>query len=1098
MGGLFGGGGSNTTTSAPKLSGLRIQTTVLGRCVPWVFGTARVSPNLIQYDDFTAISHKETTRTGGKGGGGGGSQTNITYTYTAALIFGLCRGAIDHVGTIWIDKEKHSAGSLGLDVYTGTYSQTPHAHWLTKHSEKALAYRGMAYAASQAYDLGDGGEVSSHNFEVYSSTRISDSILDANPATVIQEVITNKVDGLGLGASNIANLDTFSAFCMANSIWVSPALDEQIAAHEFITRMAEIGQSAIVPSEGKIKLIPYSDTAATGNGATYTPNVAPVYDLTDDDFLFSDQPIKTTRSSLADADNHFQVTYYNRANDYNEATAEAQDQAHIEQYGLRTKDPDDYHEICDGSVAQKLVNFKRDRSLSIRTTYEFTLSLRYCLLEPMDIVTLTYAPDGLDKVTVRITEIEENEDGDLSIKAEDCPLGTQAPTQQPAQPNLGTSVDYNVPAGMANAPVVFEPSLDMTNGQPEIWAMVSGGQNWGGAQVWASLDNATYQRIGAVTAPARQGLTTSALPKVVGIDTSSTLGVNLTMSAGELLPATQAEADAGVTLCYVDGELLSYQNANLTGVSTYNLSYLVRGLHGTTPLAHATNKQFARVDEAAFKYAYDPDWVGKTLYLKFVSYNRFGSGAQGLADVTAVPYVIKGAPMPPVQNLALAKPWTGEEVWLKWDLVKKADRYEVQVYSGATLVRTVGTVTEGRFVYTPDMLKQDGVTGRSLVFKVRPVSITGNTGTWSQVVATNSQIGALQGIKVTEGIGQVFLEYAQPVDADFAGIRVWISTSSLFDLSDELVAYDGRDSLITLARLPNGSAFDPAVTYYLRAAGYDSFGRDGLVASSSLQFKVISMSVADGSITATKIADDSVTTPKLVSGSVTTDKLVANSVTADKITANAVTADKIDANAVTADKINVTNLEAVNANTGNLKATGAIYGGGYTTAHAGNNDTWPASGVTGFALSSNGLKIGNKTNNKFIRITPDGNLYAPTWSSVNGKLTINELDVIDTSNLIDGSVTKAATGSYSVSMSLKAAAVLYISFKHNESSYGQPQPTVRLNGSEIARVPRVRENDANGGILYWFRDTGFYARNVDPGVYTVSGVQQIFMLAVYK
>ena len=181
---------------------------------------------------------------------------------------------------------------------------------------------------------------------------------------------------------------------------------------------------------------------------------------------------------------------------------------------------------------------------------------------------------------------------------------------------------------------------------------------------------------------------------------------------------------------------------------------------------------------------------------------------------------------------------------------------------------------------------------------MRAISANGRTGAWSQVVATNAQIGALQGIKVTEGIGQVFLEYAQPVDADFAGIRVWISTSSLFDLSDELVAYDGRDSLITLARLPNGSAFDPAVTYYLRAAGYGSFGRDGLVASSSPKFKVISMSVADGSITSTKIADNSITTPKLVSGSVTTDKLVADSVTADKI--------------------NVTNLSAISANLGNI------------------------------------------------------------------------------------------------------------------------------------------------------------------------------------
>ena len=910
MGGLFGGGGSQNTTNAPAVSSLRIQTTTLGRCIPWVFGTARVAPNLIQHDDFKSIAHTEKQRAGGKGGGGG-SITNTTYTYTAALVLSVCRGEIDGFGRIWKGKDIKNTQTLNLDAYTGSPTQMPHPHWQVNHPEKALAYRGLAYLASSAYDLGDSGEVPSHNVEVFTKTRISSSIPDANLAVVLSTILSDKESGLGIDTASRVDLTEFSNYCLANSIWISPTFDEQVAAHEIITRIAEIGHSAVINSEGRLKLLPYSDTPASGNGVTYAPNKAPVYDLTIEDFLDREQPVKITRSSLADADNHFQIKYYDRTNDYNEATAEAQDQAHIEQFGLRTKDPEDYHEICDGAVAQKLVNFKRDRSVSVRNTYEFTTTLKYCLLEVGDIVTLTYELDGLNKTPVLITEVSEDE-GRYQFKAEDCPLGAQAPTQQPVQPSLADSVNYNISAGAINTPVVFEPSLTLTNGQPEIWAAVSGGQNWGGADVWVSLDNATYSLVGKVTSPARQGVTTSALTNLSGVDATSTLAVNMSMSGGELLPATQAEADSGVTLCYVDGELIAYQNATLTGVSAYNLSYLVRGLHGTSAAAHATGKQFARIDDSVFKYPFNADWVGKTVYLKFVSFNRYGSGAQGLADVTAVPYTIKGAPLPPVQNLALAKTWTGAEVQIKWDLLDQASRYEVQVYSGSTLVRTSSTVTEGQYTYSLDMLKQDGVTGRNLVFKVRPVSITGNTGAWSQVVATNAQVGALQGIQVTEGIGQVFLEYAQPVDADFAGIRVWISTSSLFDLSDELVAYDGRDSLITLARLPNGSAFDPAVTYYLRAAGYDSFGRDGLVASSSLQFKVISMSVADGSITATKIADDSVTTPKLVSGSVTTDKLVANSVTADKISVSNLSALSANLGTVTAGSMNINNRFVVN------------------------------------------------------------------------------------------------------------------------------------------------------------------------------------------
>lgn len=1057
MGGLFGGGGSGG--SAPTaLSSLRVSTSVLGRCVPWVFGTPRVAPNLIQYDDFSAIAHRQ--KQGGKGAGGGATTT--TYTYTAAVIMAL-GGYVDRVGTIWIAKDKTNAAARRLDFYNGSYTQPVHPHWAAKHPATALAYHGISYLASAAYDLGDSGELAAHSVEVYTPTRISDSILDARPGDVFRAIITDPVDGLGLSADVLGDMSQFDNYCMANGIWISPCYDEQAPAHERLTRIAEIGHSAIMRSEGKITLVPYSDAAASGNGATYTPNRTPLFDLTADHFQESDQPVRVKRASLADANNHFQITYLNRASDYNDATVEAKDLAHIEKYGLRTAEPDDYHEICDGSVAQKLVNFKRDRALSVRNTYEFDLDGRFEWLEETDIVTLNYAPDGLNKTPVMITRREESEDGTIKFEAEDYPLGAQAPTRQPVQPNLATTIDFNVAAGSVNPPVVFEPSLTLTNGQPQIWAAVSGGANFGGAHVWASLDNTTYDHIGVIQTPARQGVLTAALPSLAGIDTANTLAVDMSMSRAELLSGSQDEANSGVTLCYVDGELLSYQTVNLSGVNTYNLSYLVRGLHGSAVNAHAAGKPFARIDDAVFKYPYNPEWIGKTIYLKFLAYNPFGAGAQSLADAQAVAYTIKGAPLPPVKNLALAKPWTGAEVWLKWDLLDQANRYEVQVYSGSTPVRTVTTVTEGQFVYTTDMLKQDGVTGRNLVFQVRPVSITGNTGAWSQVVATNAQIGALQGIKVTEGIGQVFLEYAQPVDADFAGIRVWISTSSLFDLSDELVAYDGRDSLITLARLPNGSAFDPAVTYYLRAAGYDSFGRDGLVASSSLQFKVISMSVADGSITATKIADDSVTTPKLVSGSVTTDKLIANAVTTEKIAASAVKTNNLDAKAVTADKMSVTELSAVASNLGNVNITKGQGSDPYGWIRT--NGKWWADELNGTVIARN-----NSNGDTFFDSKAGSNrIWMSSWNDcgiefpgirmTNGGLTINQLDVIDTSNIANNAV--SLYRSLSTNTSAKVGPLSeYVGF-----SFVLDVPSVLIFSSMYART-------SNQSVSYEWRVDG--------------------------
>ena len=82
MGGLFGGGGTISTT-AERIAAIQIQTSSYGGCLPIVYGTNRVPANLIDYADFTAIPHT-TTQSGGKGGGGT-SVSNTTYTYTAGL-----------------------------------------------------------------------------------------------------------------------------------------------------------------------------------------------------------------------------------------------------------------------------------------------------------------------------------------------------------------------------------------------------------------------------------------------------------------------------------------------------------------------------------------------------------------------------------------------------------------------------------------------------------------------------------------------------------------------------------------------------------------------------------------------------------------------------------------------------------------------------------------------------------------------------------------------------------------------------------------------------------------------------------------------------
>ena len=73
----------------------------------------------------------------------------------------------------------------------------------------------------------------------------------------------------------LGDLTQYSNYCVANGIFLSPVLDAQKSASDWIQEILDVTNSAAVWSEGVLKIIPYGDTAAVGNGATFLPNTLP-------------------------------------------------------------------------------------------------------------------------------------------------------------------------------------------------------------------------------------------------------------------------------------------------------------------------------------------------------------------------------------------------------------------------------------------------------------------------------------------------------------------------------------------------------------------------------------------------------------------------------------------------------------------------------------------------------------------------------------------------------------------------------------------------------------------------------------------------------
>nr|DAN06052.1 MAG TPA: tail protein [Caudoviricetes sp.] len=844
----MGGKTSTISNSEQRILSLQVQQSSQGLTLPVVYGRARVAGNLIWYGDFTTIEHKTTTRQGGKGGGGV-KQEDISYTYEAAVMMALCEGEIKGIGRIWRDKEKfESLSQLRLNLAKGGDEQPTWTHLQQpKHQAQAINYSGTAYIYSPNYELTKSAQIYSHNFEVIGKMGYSSSIPDANPSEIIRDMLTNQNYGCGFPAENLGDTSVYGVYCRAAGIFLSPVYSEQTEAQQNISELLEQTNSAAVFSQGRLKIVPYGDVKLSGNGAAYVPNLTPVYDLTDDDFIVSgaEDPLKVERKTNADAYNQIQVEYLDRANDYNIAVAEVKDQANIEQYGLRPKDAVKMHGICDAKVANHVAQLLLQRALYVRNEYEFKLGWKYCLLEPMDLVTLTDEGLGLNKTPVRIIEIEEDEEGVLTVKAEDFPMGAASATAYPTQPSLGYSADYNKSPGNAHAPVIFEAPLQLTGGEPQIWLATAGGDMWGGAEVWISTDGDSYTRIGATNKKARFGSLSAPLASGAVFDRANTLNVEI--SAGQMTGGTEQDSRDLLTLCYVDGEFLAYETAELKGVGRYTLGNLTRGAYGSNIDRHNAGSQFVRIDEAMFKYAVPANWVGRTVWVKLVSFNVFGSGVQELAEVPAYSYTIKGAPLGQIQNLRLTSSWAyGKEAVIAWDKLGGADTYDVEVYAGNTQkrLRSLSGIVDNGFTYTQADMKADGGQVRDVVFKVRGRAVTGKTGNWAQVAAQNPQLKPLQGIEIDSGLRQAFFKCAMPSEEDFAGIVIWVSENQAVPTTDANKAYDGAETFVSITKC-NGKDLQQGKTYYLRAAGYDSFGKDGMHVSNSIAFTVADVSVTD-------------------------------------------------------------------------------------------------------------------------------------------------------------------------------------------------------------------------------------------------------------
>lgn len=679
MGGLFGGGGGGNNTVAPMALGLNIQSSIYGSALPIVYGRTRIAGNLIWYGAFTPIANTTTSSSGGKGGGGGGS-SSTTYTYTTSFAIGLCEGPISNIYSGWSDKNLLSMGQLQaiFSIFGGAYPQAAWSYLTSLNPSQAIGYDGIAYVGAANYNLGNSTSIPNLSFEVGGVLpyNVAGGIYGSNPRDILFDLLTNVNYGAGFPSAYIGDLSAFSNFCVATGIFLSPAYVSQSQAQQLVADLMALTNCGLFFSEGLLKIVPLSDTAASGNGAVYTPSTTPIYNLNDDDFIVDGgaSPITMNRGSAADAFNKIQLEFLDSGSQYNPGVAEASDMASINAVGALTQSPITAHAITDVFTARTVAQLILQRSLYVRNTFEFTLSWKYCLLEPGDIVTVTDSYLGLSDYAIQIKSIEEDAKGKLKVIAEDYLAGVSHAAQYNATSGAGWVSNYNAAPSNVVSPVLFEAPVQLATLSPdflELWIATGGNGNYGGCQVWISLDGSTYKLAGESNGNSRYGTLTAPLtalsaPGVAGQTASIQMPI-----AGQLLSGTATDVSLLNTLCYVDGEYMAYETANLTGTNAYNLVTLNRGAYGSGQPAHAIGASFVRVDDSIIKIPLAASYIGQTLYVKLLAFNQYGAAIQSLANINPIQFPVTGHyVLQPPDNI----PWFFlQGNILSWGVVTNAD-----------------------------------------------------------------------------------------------------------------------------------------------------------------------------------------------------------------------------------------------------------------------------------------------------------------------------------------------------------------------------------------------------------------------------------------
>ncbi len=333
-----------------------------------------------------------------------------TYTTTASAMPTSNPPLVYLDGELWT---KFPAGNIRIEFFDGSDTQTVCSTLQSAHSKHTDTYRNTAYIYIRlGYDrdrfMSDPGSVTVvvDGIECYDPTTASTAWTD-NPAVVAYNYMTTSSfrGGMGIptGSIDITSLLDFKLYCSAKDWTANVPIMEEKPDADNLQRILDGGRGRIINPGGEFKFrffdLNYEST---------------VMNLVDADIGIDNdggETIEFAQPDIMDRPNTVRAKYLNGADnkyiidDY----VLADEDAISDDGGDRREITVDVHGLSDINLVQQMANYHLERARYNRTL-QGTFGRRCIGLEPMDLVTLTFAPFGFEQKYFRVMSVSPNPD----------------------------------------------------------------------------------------------------------------------------------------------------------------------------------------------------------------------------------------------------------------------------------------------------------------------------------------------------------------------------------------------------------------------------------------------------------------------------------------------------------------------------------------------------------------------------------------------------------------------------------------------------------------------------------------------------------------